>query len=146
MEDHILVLLILLSYGTYRRIILSLIYSDILPCIMLIMSPVYRGWNILLCFSSLICSSDQCCVCAFSPSIMQAVKHETLTHVGLLLTHRLRRWASISPVLGYRVVFDATLNVGSVTDVLCERILFLLTCSFLDFQNIPKHSTKDTEQ
>ena len=32
--------------------------------------------------------------------------------VGLLLAHRLRRWANISPVLGYRVVFDATLNVG----------------------------------
>ena len=32
-------------------------------------------------------------------------------NVGLLLAHRLRRWASISPVLGYRVVFDATLNV-----------------------------------
>ena len=30
-------------------------------------------------------------------------------NVGLLLA--LRRWASISPVLGYRVVFDATLNV-----------------------------------
>ena len=33
-------------------------------------------------------------------------------NVGLLLAHRLRRWANISPVLGYRVVFDATLNVG----------------------------------
>ena len=29
-----------------------------------------------------------------------------------MLAHRLRRWANISPVLGYRVVFDATLNVG----------------------------------
>ena len=28
------------------------------------------------------------------------------------LTHRLRRWANISPVLGYHVVFDVTLNVG----------------------------------
>ena len=33
-------------------------------------------------------------------------------NVGLLLAHRLWRSASISPVLGYRVVFDATLNVG----------------------------------
>ena len=33
-------------------------------------------------------------------------------NAGLLLAHRLRRWANISPVLGYRVVFDATLNVG----------------------------------
>ena len=31
---------------------------------------------------------------------------------GLLLVHRPRRWANISPVLGYRVAFDATLNVG----------------------------------
>ena len=33
-------------------------------------------------------------------------------NVRLLLAHRLRRWANISPVLGYRVVFDATLIVG----------------------------------
>ena len=33
-------------------------------------------------------------------------------NVGLLLAHCLRRWANISPVLGYHVVFDATLNVG----------------------------------
>ena len=33
-------------------------------------------------------------------------------NAGLLLAHRLRRWANISPVLGYRVVFGATLNVG----------------------------------
>ena len=32
----------------------------------------------------------------------------------LLLAHRLRRSANISPVLGYRVVFDSTLNVGQV--------------------------------
>ena len=30
----------------------------------------------------------------------------------LMLAHRLRRWAIIIPVLGYRVVFSATLNVG----------------------------------
>ena len=29
-----------------------------------------------------------------------------------MLVHRLRRWDNISPVLGYRDVFDATLNVG----------------------------------
>ena len=33
-------------------------------------------------------------------------------NVGLLLAHRLRRWDNISRVLGYRVLFDATLNVG----------------------------------
>ena len=29
-----------------------------------------------------------------------------------MLAHRRRRWANISPVLGYRVMFGATLNVG----------------------------------
>ena len=29
-----------------------------------------------------------------------------------MLAHRLRRSSNISPVLGYRVVFGATLNVG----------------------------------
>ena len=43
-------------------------------------------------------------------SILQAVKQETFE--TLLLAHLLRRWANISPVLGYCVVFDATLNVG----------------------------------
>ena len=33
-------------------------------------------------------------------------------NTGLMLAHSIRRWASISPVLGYRVVFGATLNVG----------------------------------
>ena len=33
-------------------------------------------------------------------------------NVEHLLAHRLRRWANISPVLGYCVVFDAPLNVG----------------------------------
>ena len=31
---------------------------------------------------------------------------------GLMLAHHVRRWANISPVLGYRVLFGATLNVG----------------------------------
>ena len=45
----------------------------------LIMSPLYWGGDILLYFSPLICSSDQ--FCAFSQSIMQAIKHETLTQI-----------------------------------------------------------------
>ena len=73
---------------------------------------LYRGGDILLYLSPLICLSDQFCVCAFSPSVMQAVKHETLTQCRAIFGHLLRRWANISPVLGYRVVFDATLNVG----------------------------------
>ena len=33
-------------------------------------------------------------------------------NAGLMFAHCLRRWPNISPVLGYRVVFGATLNVG----------------------------------
>ena len=33
-------------------------------------------------------------------------------NAGLLSAQRLRRWANISPVLGYRVLYDATLHVG----------------------------------
>ena len=33
-------------------------------------------------------------------------------NAGLMLAHRLRRWPNISPVLGYRVVFGAMLNVS----------------------------------
>ena len=33
-------------------------------------------------------------------------------NAGLMLTHRRQRWANISPILGYRVMFGATLNVG----------------------------------
>ena len=29
-----------------------------------------------------------------------------------MVAHHLRRWANISPVLGYRVVFGARMNVG----------------------------------
>ena len=55
----------------------------------LIMSPLYSVGDILLYLSTLN-SSDQFCVCAFSPSIVQAVKHEMLTQcrafVGQLST------------------------------------------------------------
>ena len=91
----------------------------------LVMFPLYRGGDIMLHLSPLICSSDLLfCVCAFSTSILQAVKQETFLclcvlsvyHAGgqtrLLLAHCLQRSANISPVLGCRVVFDATLNVG----------------------------------
>ena len=33
-------------------------------------------------------------------------------YAGLMLAHRLQRWANIIPVLGYCVVFGTTLNVG----------------------------------
>ena len=56
-----------------------------------IMSPLYRGGDIMLYLSPFCCSSDQFCFCAFSLSIVQAVKHETLSNAGLFLAHRLRR-------------------------------------------------------
>ena len=33
-------------------------------------------------------------------------------NAGFMLAHRLRRWANISPVLGYRVMLGAMLNEG----------------------------------
>ena len=45
------------------------------------------------------------CLCVLSVS-MQGVNYETLTQFLIFLTHRLRRWANISPVLGYRVITD----------------------------------------
>ena len=55
----------------------------------------------------------QFCVCAFSPSFLQAViETRRWPNVGLLLAHCVRRSANISAVLGHRIVFDATLNVG----------------------------------
>ena len=70
-------------------------------------SPLYteRSHIGLLLTPHFYVTSVLCPCVLYSPSIMQAVKHETLTQC-------LRRWANISPVLGYRVVFDATLNVG----------------------------------
>ena len=77
-----------------------------------IMSPLYRDGDILLYFSPLICSSHQLCVCAFSLSIMQAVKHETLSQCRAIVGPPSTTLSNISPVFGYRVVFDACLNVG----------------------------------
>ena len=77
------------------------------------MSPLYRGGDILLHLSPLVCLSNMLfCVCAFSPSILQAVKKRRWPNAGLLLAHRLLRSDNISPALGHHVMFDATLNVG----------------------------------
>ena len=35
-----------------------------------------------------------------------ACKQETLPNVGLILAHRLRRWANIDPILWQRIVFS----------------------------------------
>ena len=58
--------------------------------------------------------SYQFCVCAFFSLCLSCRRSNTRRwpNVGLLLAHRLWRWANISSVLGYRVVFDATLHVG----------------------------------
>ena len=58
--------------------------------------------------------SHQFCVCAFCSLRLSCRRSNTRCwpNVVLLLAHRLRRWANISPVLGYCVVFDATLHVG----------------------------------
>ena len=54
--------------------------------------------------------------CSFlCPSVHLSCRHSNTRrwpNVGLLLAHRLRRWTNISPVLGYCVAFDATLDVG----------------------------------
>ena len=57
--------------------------------------------------------SHQFCVCAFCSLSLSCKRSNTRgwPNVGLLLAHRLRRWANISPVLGYRAMFDATLHV-----------------------------------
>ena len=78
----------------------------------IIMSPLYRGRDILVYFSLLTCLSvSVVSVCSLHLSCRWS-NTRRWPNVGLLLAHRLRRWANISPVLGHRVVFDATLNVG----------------------------------
>ena len=65
-------------------------------------------------------------------------------NAGLMLAHRLRRWSNISPVLGYRVVFGATLNVGqrrrrrtNIDPALVQSIVplqLLPTCMYLQHE------------
>ena len=53
-------------------------------------------------------------------------------NAGLMLAHLLRRWANISPVLGQRLVFGATLNMGQchrprayINPALVQRIVLV---------------------
>ena len=78
----------------------------------IIMSPLYRGE--IYCFTShrsfvrhisFVSVRSLCLSC-------NRLNTRRWPDVGLLLAHRLQRWANISPVLGYRVLFDCTLNVG----------------------------------
>ena len=50
-----------------------------------------------------------------------------------MLAHHLRRWANISPVLSYRVVFGVALNVGSVTEggPTLTQLLFKALCRYM---------------
>ena len=78
-----------------------------------VMSSLYRGGDVLLYFRPLICSSQISFVSVRSLCLScRRSNTRRSPNAGLLLAHRLRRWANISPVLGYHVVFVATLNVG----------------------------------
>ena len=74
--------------------------------------PLYRGGRYIallltahFCHISFVSVRSPCLSCRGSNT-------RRWLNAGLLLAHHLRRWANISPVLGYRDVFDATLNVG----------------------------------
>ena len=95
------------------------------------------------CWFTLVRSSVSLCAvfCAVSlPFIsLQRVLSYRLSNTrrwpnaGLMLAHRLRRWADNSPVLRYHVVFGATLNVGqrhrqraNINPVLVQSIVHVL--------------------
>ena len=74
---------------------------------------LYRGEDILLYLSPLICLSQISFVSMCSLRLScRRLNTRRWPNSGLLLAHRLRRWANIHPVLSYRVVVEATLNVG----------------------------------
>ena len=77
------------------------------------MSPLYGGGDILLYLSHLSVVRPISLVSVRSLRLSSRRSNmRRLPNADLLLAHRLRRSANISPVFGYRVVFDATLNVG----------------------------------
>ena len=99
-------------------------------------SKPFQGGDILLYLSPLICSSNQSFVYSFCPSIMQAVKHKTLTPISfvsvrslrlscrrsntrywpsvrLLLAHRLRRHAECGPASQTRANINPALASSS---------------------------------
>ena len=79
------------------------------------MSPlcIQKGRHIGLLLT-LIFMSHQFSVCALCSLRLSCRRSNTRCwpNVGLLLAHRLRRWANFSPVLGDHVVFEVTLHVG----------------------------------
>ena len=83
------------------------------------MSPLctQKGRHIGLLLTAHFYVTQVLCLCVlFSLSIMQAVKHETLTQCRAIVgppSTTLSQLTGLSlSVLGYRVVFDAMLNVG----------------------------------
>ena len=71
------------------------------------------------CCFTFVCSVSplSLCLCVFSVCMSHSIVYRRSNtrrwpNAGLMLAHHLRRWPNISPVLGYCVVFGATLNVG----------------------------------
>ena len=79
-------------------------------------SPLYTAVGI--CCSTWVRSVLSVILClwvshSFRSSFLSCRRSNTSRgpNVGIMLARHLRRWANVSPVLGYRVVFGATLNV-----------------------------------
>ena len=83
---------------------ISLEERDTSWSICLLCLPLYRGGR----YIALLLTAHFCHISFVSVRSLS----RRWPNAGLLLAHHLRYWANISPVLGYRVVFDATLNVG----------------------------------
>ena len=83
------------------------------------MSPLctQRGRHVGLPLCYLLCLSQSVCLCypfIFVQRFLSCPLSNTRRwpKAGLMLAHYLRRWPNSCPVLGYGVVFGATLNVG----------------------------------
>ena len=103
--------IILLRHRTHHLVWYHQKYKNTVDPNYLVMSPLYRGGDILSHLSPLICSSDLLfCVCAFFPSILQAVKHETVLCLCILSVYSASGQAQdIDPMSGYcwPTVYDA---------------------------------------
>ena len=111
-------------------------------------SPSIEVGNPLLYFSSLISVTSVLCLCVLS--VYHAGGQTRWRNAGLLLARRLRRWANISPVLGYRVVFNATLNVGqrhrrraNINPAFVQSIMLVLQPAW---SRTTEHGWMDTSQ